>query len=102
MQFTDITNAVLAINPDAKVIIRKSNDLDNFEIEYLEGTKEIARDAIIKKVREFEVDYDAKKYQRDRAVSYPSIADQLDRLYHEGYDAWKAFVKETKDRYPKP
>lgn len=102
MQFNDITSAVLAINPDAKVIIKKSNDLDNFEIEYLEGTKEIARDDIIKKVREFEADYDAKKYQRDRAVAYPSIADQLDKLYHEGLDAWKAFVKETKDKYPKP
>lgn len=102
MQFTDITNAVLAINPEAKVIIKKSNDLDNFEIEYLEGTKEIARDDIIKKVREFEADYDSKKYQRDRAVAYPSIADQLDKLYHEGLDAWKALVKETKDKYPKP
>lgn len=102
MQFTDITNAVLAINPDAKVIIRKSNDLDNFQIEYLEGTKEIPRDDIIKKVKELEAEYDANEYQRDRAVAYPSIEDQLDKLYHEGLDAWKALVKETKDKYPKP
>ena len=102
MQFSDITSAVLAINPDAKVIIKKSNDLDNFEIEYLEGTKEIPRDDIIKKVKEIEADYDAKKYQRDRAVAYPSIEDQLDKLYHQGLDAWKALVKETKDKYPKP
>lgn len=102
MQFTDITNAVLAINPEAKVIIRKSNDLDNFEIEYFEGTKEIARDDIIKKVKELEADYDAKEYQRKRAEAYPSIPDQLDKLYHDGLDAWKVLVKETKDKYPKP
>ena len=102
MQFTDITNAVLAINPEAKVIIRKSNDLDNFQIEYLEGTKEIPRDDIIKKVKELEADYDAKEYQRKRAEAYPSIPDQLDKLYHDGLDAWKVLVKETKDKYPKP
>jgi hypothetical protein len=102
MQFTDITKAVLAINPDAKVAIRKSNDLDNFQIEYFEGTKEIPRDDIIKKVKELEAEYDANEYQRDRAVAYPSIPDQLDKLYHEGLDAWKALVKQTKDKFPKP
>jgi hypothetical protein len=102
MQFSDITKAVLAINPDAKVAIRKSNDLDNFQIEYFEGTKEISRDDIIKKVKELEAEYDANEYQRDRAVAYPSIPDQLDKLYHDGLDAWKALVKQTKDKYPKP
>lgn len=45
------------------------------------------------------VDPDAYKYQR--AAEYPSIADQLDTLYHGGYDAWKAQVKAIKDKYPK-
>ena len=42
------------------------------------------------------------KYQRDRAAEYPSIADQLDDIYHNGIDAWKATIKTTKDKYPKP
>ena len=46
MQFNDITNAVLAINPDAKVVIRKSNDLDNFEIEYLEIGRASCRERV--------------------------------------------------------
>ena len=46
--------------------------------------------------------YDAVKYQRDRAAEYPSIADQLDDIYHNGIDAWKATIKTTKDKYPKP
>ena len=44
----------------------------------------------------------ATKYQRDRANEYPSVVDQLDLIYHSGVDAWKAKIKETKDKYPKP
>lgn len=43
----------------------------------------------------------ATKYQRDRAAEYPSVVDQLDLIYHSGVDAWKAKIKETKDKYPK-
>ena len=46
--------------------------------------------------------YNAVKYQRDRAAEYPSVVDQLDLIYHSGVDAWKAKIKETKDKYPKP
>ena len=45
--------------------------------------------------------YAAVKYQRDRAAEYPSVVDQLDLIYHSGVDAWKAKIKETKDKYPK-
>ena len=45
--------------------------------------------------------YNAVKYQRDRAAEYPSVVDQLDLIYHSGVDAWKAKIKETKDKYPK-
>ena len=44
----------------------------------------------------------ATKYQRDREAEYPSVVDQLDDIYHNGIDAWKATIKETKDKYPKP
>ena len=46
-------------------------------------------------------EWEAKKYQRDRAVEYPAIADQLDDIYHNGVDAWKATIKTVKDKYPK-
>jgi predicted lipoprotein len=45
---------------------------------------------------------DANKYKEQRAAEYPSIADQLDTLYHSGLDAWKAEIKTVKDKYPKP
>ena len=46
------------------------------------------------------VDPEQYKYQRQQA--YPSIADQLDTLYHGGYDAWKATIEAVKNQYPKP
>ena len=49
-----------------------------------------------------ETEYTNKKYQRDRQAEYPSVVDQLDDIYHNGIDAWKATIKTTKDKYPKP
>lgn len=39
--------------------------------------------------------------QRERAENYPPISEQLDKIYHEGLDAWKADIKAVKDKYPK-
>ena len=44
---------------------------------------------------------DPEQYKFDRAEEYPSIVDQLDDIYHNGIDAWKATIKTTKDKYPK-
>jgi predicted lipoprotein len=44
---------------------------------------------------------DANEYKVLRQTEYPSIADQLDTLYHSGLDAWKAQIKTVKDKYPK-
>ena len=44
----------------------------------------------------------ANAYKEQRASAYPSIADQLDKIYHEGIDAWKAQIAAVKQEYPKP
>ena len=41
-------------------------------------------------------------YAEKRKVEYPTIVDQLDDIYHNGVDGWKATIKITKDKYPKP
>ena len=46
--------------------------------------------------------WDNNKYQRDREAEYPPVVDQLDDIYHNGVDGWKATIKATKDKYPKP
>ncbi len=43
----------------------------------------------------------ATEYQRNRAEAYPSTVDQLDDIYHNGVDGWKATIKAVKDKYPK-
>ena len=49
-----------------------------------------------------DADYAKVKYKDDRAAEYPSVVDQLDKIYHSGIDAWKADIKTVKDKYPKP
>ena len=51
---------------------------------------------------EIDTAYAAVKYQRDRKDEYPSLVNQLDDIYHNGIDGWKATIKTTKDKYPKP
>ena len=45
---------------------------------------------------------DPEQYKYQRAKAYPSIADQLDQIYHEGIDAWKETIAAVKAEYPKP
>ena len=49
----------------------------------------------------WQTEYDNNQYQRDRATDYPAIADQLDDIFHNGIDGWKATIQLTKDKYPK-
>jgi hypothetical protein len=44
----------------------------------------------------------ANAYKDQRAAAYPSIADQLDQIYHDGLDAWKATILAVKQEFPKP
>lgn len=48
-----------------------------------------------------QAEIDANEYKEKRLKEYPSIPDQLDKIYHDGIDAWKVVIKATKDKYPK-
>jgi len=88
-----ISEAIIKINANAKFVIR-GMDVDTCEIEWMEGTSEISKDAIKAKIAETE-------YQRKRLAEYPSMADQLDDIYNNGIDEWKKTIKVVKDKYPK-
>ena len=47
-------------------------------------------------------DLENDSYKSKRRAEYPSVVAQLDQIYNEGIDAWKATIKTTKDKYPKP
>ena len=41
-------------------------------------------------------------YAEKREQEYPSIPDQLDKMYHDGIEKWKSeMIKPIKDKYPK-
>ena len=93
---TDILKAILAIDSNAKCSV------SNEDINSIKWTSTpIPKADIEAKMVEVQADYDAKQYQRDRELEYPSMAEQLDDIYHNGIDAWKATIKTTKDKYPK-
>ena len=90
--------AIKALVPDANFTMINDSEILDWDSE-----KEIPSDeAIQAKQTELQADYDSKQYQRDRAVAYPSIQDQLDMLYHQGIDGWKEEIKKVKDAHPKP
>jgi len=94
-----ILTTILAIKSDSQVSI-EAEDIN--QITWIDNNPtNITNEQILAKQVELQTAYDAKQYQRDRAAEYPSIADQLDDIYHNGIDAWKATIKTTKDKYPK-
>ena len=48
-----------------------------------------------------EAEVQANAYKGLRAKEYPAIVDQLDTIFHDGLDAWKAQIQAVKDKYPK-
>ena len=49
-----------------------------------------------------QAEIDANAYKTLRVAEYPSIADQLDYIYHNGVDAWKEnIIDPVKNKYPK-
>ena len=93
-----IEDAIKAINSEAEFSCSPADSTTG--ITWLVGSPIAAETLEAKKV-ELQAAYDAKQYQRDRAEEYPTWQDQLDDIYHNGLDAWKATIKVTKDKYPK-
>ena len=46
-------------------------------------------------------DLENDSYRSKRRAEYPDYATQLDDIYHNGIDGWKASIKAIKDKYPK-
>ncbi len=43
----------------------------------------------------------ATSYKEKRAIAYPSMAEQLDKIFNEGLEAWKEQIQEIKNKHPK-
>ena len=96
---TTILKSIIKIKSDAQVTVF-DNDIDR--IKWSDGNPtNITKKQILDKQAELQTEYNNNQYQRDRKKEYPSIVDQLDYIYHNGIDGWKATIKITKDKYPK-
>mgnify|MGYP003647696616 FL=1 len=69
-----IVKAILKINPNAEVVVI-GNDINTCTFEWLNGTTPISKADIEAKMAELQTAYDAKQYQRDREVQYPSLKE---------------------------
>jgi hypothetical protein len=70
-----------------------------------DGQTPPTEEAVQAKLIELQADYDSKQYQRDRAVAYPSIQEQLDMQYWDavnGTNKWQEAVAKVKADNPKP
>jgi hypothetical protein len=90
--------ALTSLNSKNVILTCDENEVINID---WKDTTPIDMATIDAKVAELDTEYDNNQYQRDRAVEYPSIVNQLDDIYHNGIDGWKAIIKTTKDKYPK-
>ena len=90
-------NALQSLRPNAEWVLWGD------EVKWLDTNQTQPTEAeITAEVARLQAEYDNNEYQRQRAQAYPSIADQLDKIYHEGIDAWKATIAAVKQEYPKP
>jgi len=111
---TDIASAIKALKDDAQFVVsgEPTNETEyKANVKYVTGADEngtaVFGDQLFTwaevsaKKTALQTAYDNNEYQRKRAAEYPSIADQLDDIYHNGIDGWKTTIKATKDKYPK-
>jgi len=93
----DLMTAIQNLTPNAECVVRGT------EIEWHSTDITQPTDAeITAEITRLQAEYDSLAYARDRAEAYPSIADQLDKIYHSGVAGWKADIKVIKDANPKP
>ena len=96
----EITDAIKSLKPNASWVLTGTSysGLDWKD----ESQTKPTETEVEAEVKRLQAEYDNKEYQRKRAAEYPSVVDQLDDIYHNGIDGWKATIKATKDKYPKP
>jgi len=95
----EFTDAIVSLRPTSSFMLIEDK-YSTLEWNDTENTKPTESE-INTKLAELTTQYEAKEYQHKRAAEYPSIQAQLDDIYHNGVDGWKATIKAVKDKYPK-
>jgi len=96
--------AIKNLHPTAKFVLRGD------ELTWLsEDITEPTDAEITAEQTRLQAEYDAKQYARDRAIAYPALAEQFDKLWHDinsgtldNTGAFYTALKKVKDDNPKP
>tara|TARA_B110000971_G_scaffold215527_1_gene249174 strand:+ start:1080 stop:1382 length:303 start_codon:yes stop_codon:yes gene_type:complete len=94
--------AIKTLKPGSKFYFGKNSEgFQTLDIEHLVWLDSNQKQPTLDEINT-EISYqETQQYKVARAAAYPSIADQLDLIYHEGIDAWKLTITAVKQEIPK-
>ncbi len=92
------SNAISSLRPNSEWTL-----IGETELYWSDAKEDKPTDAEIDaEVIRLQAEYDALEYARNREPEYPTIEDQLDYMYHNGFEKWKTdMIDPVKDKYPK-
>tara|TARA_R110000796_G_scaffold15809_1_gene50075 strand:- start:406 stop:705 length:300 start_codon:yes stop_codon:yes gene_type:complete len=95
-----IIEACKILKPEADVAIEGTliSDINWFNLPKSEQPSDAEIQTQIDKLTK---EFNDSEYSRNRGAAYPNYAEQLDEIYHNGLESWKAKIKTIKDKYPK-
>jgi restriction endonuclease len=103
----NLAQAILELEPTSSFAVI-NEDLDQIEW-YSEDVTQPSKADIQAKLDELQAIENANQYARDRAVAYPALAEQFDKLWHDinngtldNTGAFYTALKTVKDDNPKP
>ena len=89
--------AIQSLVPSPKLVMK-----DDEIIKWFSSETQPTEEEITAEQTRLDAVYTNNEYQRQRAAEYPSVVDQLDKMFHSGFQAWKDEIQKVKEKYPKP
>jgi hypothetical protein len=97
ISISDKATAILSLVPGAEVSVD-----DNIVTWHKPNKPAVTEEEIQAEIDRLQAEYDAQEYARNRKEEYPPMEDQLDYMYHNGFEKWKTdMIDPVKDKYPK-
>ena len=93
-------DAIISLVPNAEVTVCGNN-----VTWHIPSTAPVTDAQIDAELLRLQAEYDAKQYQRDRALEYPDFKDYLDGIVKGDTAQVQAYIdacNAVKNRYPKP
>jgi len=100
MEITKL-QAIKSLTPNAEFVMSDDVITEWHSEDITQPTDEV----IATEQARLQAEYDDKQYQRNRAIAYASIQDQLDMMYWDGVNGtttWQNHIAEVKANNPKP